>query len=370
MHSQRSLQQPRKSPFPRTVWGLTWKITVVLWLGTSLIFVDETEDVIIERLGKIAAVYDKASPQGNDRGLHFKFPWPLDIARRFDRRTQIFEPLAREMFTRDRKNLTVGSYLCWRIAETPLEKEGRLVDRPVVRFYRSLGDVKSAEQRLDSRLRSILSAEIGRRELSDLLLSEDSVSPPATPEPLRQLSQKILELVRRREHETLDLDDRDGIEIVDAGIRRLNLPEGNLFSVYERMRKEREKIAQYYRSVGEAEKTVIESRARRQSEELLARAEADARRIKGQGEATALGIRNAAYLKDPEFFQFLRTLDAYRKILSNRTSLILSTSSPLFKLLTEGIVNAPQGPSREPMIPTKPPKEESLPVTPDGKEAP
>lgn len=321
----------------RRLWGMFWKVDLILWLLTCLLFVDETEYVIVERLGKIVAVYDRVSPSNSDRGLHFKLPWPFEIARRFDRRTQLFSAPAREMFTRDRKNLTVGSYLCWRIAESKGDEGRDLLRRPVVRFYRSLGNVATAEARLESRARSILSAEIGQRELGELLLSRDSESPPDERVPLADLSKKLLELTRQRENEGESLSERDGIEIVDAGIKRLNLPEGNLFSVYERMRKEREKIAQYYRSAGEAEKTVIESRARRHSEELLARAEADARRIKGEGEATALQIRNGAYAKDPEFFQFLRTLEAYRKILNSKTTLILSTASPLFRLLTEGV---------------------------------
>lgn len=356
--------QQKTNGFSRRAWGIFWRLDLVLWLMTCILFVDETEYVIVERLGKISAVYDQTNPAQSDRGLHFKLPWPLEAARRFDRRTQLFDSPAREMFTRDRKNLTVGSYLCWKIAETKGAPSRDLLQRPVVRFYRTLGNVTTAESRLDSRVRSILSAEIGRRELGELLLSGDSESPPSAGEPLRDLSDKLLTLCRKRENEKSDLAERDGIEIVDAGIKRLNLPEGNLFSVYERMRKEREKIAQYYRSAGEAEKTVIESRARRHSEELLARAEADARRIKGEGEATALGIRNAAYAKDPDFFQILRTLEAYRKILGTKTTLILSTSSPLFKLLTEGVPEESSG--NHPV--TEPIPEPEKPDAPERKE--
>ncbi len=358
-------QEPKTNSISRRAWGIFWKLDVVLWLLTCILFVDESEYVIVERLGKIVAVYDQVEPERSDRGLHFKLPWPLEVARRFDRRTQLFDSPAREMFTRDRKNLTVGSYLCWRIAETKGKPSDDLLQRPVVRFYRTLGNVTTAEARLDSRVRSILSAEIGRRELGELLLSGDSESPPAEGEPLRNLSAKLLSLSKKRENEKSELSERDGIEIIEAGIKRLNLPEGNLFSVYERMRKEREKIAQYYRSAGEAERTVIESRARRHSEELLARAEADARRIKGEGEATALGIRNAAYAKDPDFFQILRTLEAYRKILGTKTTLILSTSSPLFKMLTEGIPGD-VGPTTTNEAPVAPPKREKAPEPREG----
>jgi membrane protease subunit HflC len=103
------------------------------------------------------------------------------------------------------------------------------------------------------------------------------------------------------------------------------------------MRKEREKIAQRYRSAGEAEKLVIESQARRQSEEILAKAGTDAARIRGEGEAEALRIRNNAHSRDPEFYQVLRTLESYKKILNQKTTFVLSASSGLLKLLTEGV---------------------------------
>jgi len=92
---------------------------------TSVVFVDESEFVLVETLGRIVAVYDRADPKdgarndarNNDRGLHFKLPWPVAMVRRFDRRQQLFDPPGREMFTRDKKNITVSSYLCWKIAD-------------------------------------------------------------------------------------------------------------------------------------------------------------------------------------------------------------------------------------------------------------
>jgi len=135
--------------------------------------------------------------------------------------------------------------------------------------------------------------------------------------------------------------DRLGIELVDLRIKRINLPEGNRTAVYERMRTERERIAERYRSAGLAEKTRIESQARRQSDELLARAEADAERIRGEGEAEAIHILNQAHARDPEFYEFQRTLATYTKILSERTTIVLSSGSKLFRLLTEGVPQPP-----------------------------
>src|SRR5690242_17797277 len=93
---------------------------LLVWVAlTSVVFVDETEFVLVETLGKISRVYDQTDPETGDRGLHFKLPWPIATVRSFDRRQQLFDPPGREMFTRDRKNVTVSSYLCWKIAPAP-----------------------------------------------------------------------------------------------------------------------------------------------------------------------------------------------------------------------------------------------------------
>src|SRR5262249_57979353 len=108
---------------------------------------------------------------------------------------------------------------------------------------------------------------------------------------------------------------RLGIERGDLGMKRTILPDGNRMAVYERMRTERERIAERYRSAGLAERVRIESQARRQSDEILARAEADAERIRGTGEAEAILILNQAHAEDPEFYEFQRTPATHSKTL-------------------------------------------------------
>jgi membrane protease subunit HflC len=309
---------------------------LVVWAATtSVVFVDETEFVLVETLGKISAVYDQTDPEMGDRGLHFKLPWPIATVRRFDRRQQLFDPPGREMFTRDRKNVTVSSYLCWRIAPAPAA-DTPIADRPVIRFFRSLGTPILAEARLDSQLRSTLSSEFGQVELGDLLSVRESDAGVSGDSALDGIASRALEALSRGEGGN-SMRDRLGIELIDLRIKRINLPEGNRLAVYERMRTERERIAERYRSAGLAEKTRIESQARRQSDELLARADADAERIRGAGEAEAIRIINQAHAQDPEFYEFQRTLAAYGKILNDRTTLVLSSGSRLFRLLTDGV---------------------------------
>jgi membrane protease subunit HflC len=327
-------------------------------VSTSMVFVDETEFVLIERLGRIVAVYDNADPLHGDRGLHWKLPWPISTTRRFDRRQQLFDPPGREMFTRDRKNITVSAYACWRIAPADpagLGSSGEPGAHPVVTFFQTLGSMRAAEALLEARTRAALSTEIGRVDLSELLNAENSEAAPQGASPLALVAASTLARLRSGP-EGAGLREALGIELVDLRIKRINLPEGNRLAVYERMRSERERIAERYRSAGQAESLRIESLSRRKAEEILARADADAERIKGEGDAEAIRILNQSHARDPEFYEFERTLAAYGRILTSKTTLVLSSGSRLFRLLTEGVGEAaradvapkPGQPPREP----------------------
>lgn len=336
---------------------------LVAWLSTAIVFVDETEVVLLERLGKVVAVLDRP----DDRGLNVKLPWPLGTARRFDRRTQLFDPLGREVFTRDRKNVTIDAYVCWKIAEPTPDSE--LLDRPAVRFFRSLGTAETAEARLETRVRSSLASRIAMVELGDLLSVSDSESPPknSTEMSLDLVSQQLLDDVRQRADEESSVLERLGIEIVDVRIKRINFPRGNQQAVFERMKSERQKIAGRYRSAGLAQNAVIRSQADRQYNEIISRAEAEAERIRGTGEADALAVLNEAHARDPEFYQTLRTLDSYKSIINEKTTLVLSASSSLLKLLVDGVPDASAGVSSDNAAQDSDPKEKSPGSRNDGE---
>lgn len=335
--------KPKGPQHPFWVWLLA--IIGLLLLPTMFVFVDETELVIVERFGRIATVYDQPA----DRGLHVKLPWPFASARRFDRRLQLLSPAGREAFTRDRKNVTVEAYVCWKIADGDSAANA---DRPVVKFFQGLGNLQVADARLSSRLQSILTEQIGRSELSELLSASHSEAGPGEGEsPLAKVSQSIRAELEKRPDETTSLRDRLGVEIVDVRIRRLNLPTGNMQAVFERMRSERQKIAERYRSAGMAESRMIRSQADRQAGELLAKANADAERIRGEGDAAAIHILNEAHAKDPEFAELLQTLEAYKQILNERTTLILSGSNSLLKVLMRGLPEQNSSPMPPPATP-------------------
>lgn len=310
-------------------------VLVACWLLTCVIFVDETEVVIVERLGRIVSVRDAGG------GLEFKAPWPIGTVRRFDKRLQLFDPPGREMFTRDKKNVVVDAYICWRIADAPATSESHL-ERPAVRFFRSLGTLQAAQSHLETRVRSSLATRIAQAELSDLLRVTDPESPPeANPKiSLDSIAADLLKDVRQRAEDAEPIEQQLGIEVVDVRIKRINFPLGNQQSVFERMKSERQKIADRYRSAGLAESTVIRSHADRQHNEVMTKANAEAERIRGEAEAESLAILNRSHAKDPEFYALLQTLDAYKKVLNERTTLVLSASSNLFKLLVEGVPQA------------------------------
>lgn len=311
----------------------------VAWASTCIVFVDETEVVLIERLGQIVAVYDR----DDDRGLAVKFPWPLGTVRRFDRRVQLFNPPGREMFTRDKKNVTVDAYVCWRIAHPVAESEP--LARPAVNFFRSLGSISVAQGLLETRVRSALTSRIAQVEMGDLMSVSDPESPPLDNQriTLSSLSTELLAELQGVSENGQSLRETLGVELVDVRIKRVNFPLGNQQAVFERMRSERQKIADRYRSAGLAESTVIRSRADRQHAEIMAKADADAERIRGEAEAESLRIINTAQARDPEFYRTLKMLDGYKKLLNDRTTLVVSASSDLFKLLFDGPPPPPKG---------------------------
>lgn len=320
---------------------------------SSVIIVDETQAVLVERLGEIVTVYD----QPEDRGLHFKLPWPIDSVRSFDRRVHLFDPPGREIFTGDQRNITIDAYVCWRVSQSEEPSGGDLLDRPVVRFFRGLGDREIAEARLESRVQSILTKHIGEESFASLLsVTNSEAGPDASQRGLLDvIADRIRDDLVKRSDESQSIGERWGIEIVDFRIKRINLPVGNQPAVFERMRSERRRIADGYRSEGMAENTKIKGRAKREYDEIIARARSESERIRGQAEADAFAILNKAHAMDPEFYRVIKTLDTYRSIINDKTTLVLSTSGKLFRLLVDGVDESTelQPPNINPATPTK-----------------
>ena len=127
--------------WPRRLFAWAIGLAALGLAPTCLVFVDETELVLVQRFGRIVAVYDQPA----DKGPHLKWPWPMETSLRFDRRLRLSAPPGRELFTRDRKNLIVEAYVGWKIPEPTADELADPLSRPVVRFYRSLGQPELAE---------------------------------------------------------------------------------------------------------------------------------------------------------------------------------------------------------------------------------
>lgn len=281
-------------------------LALVVLAVSSLLVVDETEFAVVTSLGRIAAVY---GDDPHESGLHAKAPWQHVL--RIDKRLKVFEPAPREVITGDKRNLEVASYVVWRVAD------------PVL-FLRAAGSHELAEARLHERISAGLSDAIGHRDLSALA----SIDPKLWA--LDALTAEISNSVSTAASREL------GVEVVDIRLRRFNHPIEVRPAVFELIRSERRQVAARTRAEGEAQYVTITSQADSARDTILAKAEAEARRIRGSAEAEATRVLNEAHGRDPKFFEFLRTLDSYRSILDGQTTVVLSSSSPLLKLLSQG----------------------------------
>jgi len=273
---------------------------LIVWL--SMFTVAETDIAIVTLFGRPTRTVA-------DAGLHFK--WPFETVLRFDKRLTVYDPGSSEFLTRDKKNLVIGSAVCWRIVDPN-------------KFLQTVGDATGAEMRLHDLVWATLAADIGRVDLADLLSIE----------PGHARVQALGDQVRTTA--TVETERRFGISVVDLQLKRINFPEQNKYAVYARMRAERDRIAKEYRAQGEEQALRIRAEADRQRTQLMAEAYRDAERLKGAGDAEAARIYGQAYGKNPQFYKFLRTLESYKKILNEKTSIILSGDSELLKLLTQG----------------------------------
>jgi modulator of FtsH protease HflC len=279
-------------------------LVVLLW--ASVFTVSETDTAIVTMFGRPTRTITSA-------GLQFK--WPVESVLRFDRRLMVYDPGSSEFLTKDKKNLVLGSAVCWHIVDAG-------------RFLQTLGDVSGAEMRLHDLVWAALAAALGRLELSELL----------SVEPGKARIQALADQVRTSA--TAETEKRFGVALVDVQLKRVNFPEQNKEAVFARMRAERERIAKEYRAQGEEIAIKVRAEADRQREQLLAEAYRDSEKLKGEGDAEAARIYGQAFGKNPQFYKFLRTLESYKKILNDKTSIILSADSDLLKLLTQGRADA------------------------------
>lgn len=270
-------------------------LAVVLIAGLSSIFViDETELGIVTQFGEYKRSVDRP-------GLHFKTPF-LQTVHRMESRLISSDTPPAEYLTLDKKRLVADPITRFRIVD-PL------------RFYTTVYDQSGAKARLDDIVNSELRREIASHNFGEIV--------GHAREPLMQeVAKRVLEKTRGF-----------GIHVLDVRIRRADLPREVQESVFQRMRAERDRVAKQYRSEGEEEAAKIRAETDKEKTILLAKAYETAQRARGEGDAESTRIYADVHGKDPEFYSFIRSLEAYDRSIGDRSSLVVSTGSDLFKYL-------------------------------------
>ena len=272
----------------------------LVWL--SVYTVSEQDIVIITRFGR---------PIGQpvtQTGPHPKLPGFIDQINRLDRRIQVFKTRPLQLLLGDQNPIIMTCYVCWQISD-PLT------------FFQSLATNEIAQEKLADMVNARLGSILGDYSLPQII----NTNPKQVK--LAEIEKRILEECNRQARAQY------GLRVVDMGIRRITYPTIVTESVYNRMKAEREKEAKKYRAEGDEEAAKIEAEADKQVSDILSEAYKTSEVIKGEGDSESIRIRGEAYSRDPEFYQFLDSLETYKKILGRDTTLILSTNSDLFRYL-------------------------------------
>ena len=284
----------------KTLAGL---VVILVGVNSTLFVVSEFERGVKLRFGKLI----EADIQP---GLHVKLPF-VDIVRIFDARILSVDAQPASFFTIEKKRLIVDSYAKWRISN-------------VEAYYKATGGVESvARNRLANRVNTGLRNQFGTRTLHEVVSGErDLLMKNIT----NNLNQSVL--------------DELGIEVIDVRVKRIDLPQEVSGPVYRRMTAEREKEARELRSTGKERAEKIRASADRERTIELANAYRDAEQIRGDGDAEAAKIYALAYEEDPEFYAFVRSLNAYKQSFANKGDIMLvEPDGDFFKYLKQQTVN-------------------------------
>jgi membrane protease subunit HflC len=272
-------------------------VVLLVFLGASPVFiVDITQTALVIQLG--APVRNITEP-----GLYLKIPFIQEVTY-FDKRLLDYDSSPQEVITQDKKTLLVDNYAKWRITD-PLK------------VYQNFQTQRGALRRLDDIIYSELRVELGRHDLPDIVSKTRSA---------------IMATVTQRANEKAAAY---GIEIYDVRIKRADLPEQNEKAVFARMQAERERQAKQYRAEGAEEAQKIRSEAEKDRDIILAEAYKEAEQIRGEGDAKAFRIYSNAYRQDQKFFEFTRSMEAYRKTFRKNSTIILTPDSEFIKYLRQ-----------------------------------
>lgn len=276
-------------------------LAVIAWFASSTLFiVSERNYALVFKLGEWQRTI-------TEPGLYFKLPSPLQNVVMLDKRVQTIESGDTERIqTSEKKNLIIDSYIKWRIQDPR-------------QFYISFGsDTKAAQNRLNAQIRDALNASVNTRTVRAVVSQERDI-----------VMAEILQNVELRAKPL-------GIQVVDVRLKRIEFSQEVSDSVYTRMQAERKQEANSLRANGAAESETIRADADRRVQEVLAEANAKAQAIRGEGDAQAAKIYAEAYSRNPDFYSFYNSMNAYKNVFSSKNDLlVVDPKSEFFKYFKE-----------------------------------
>lgn len=269
-------------------------LVALILVMQCLFTVDETQQAIVLQLGK--PVSDSLKP-----GLHFKLPFVQNVVY-IDSRVLNYEANPAEVLTKDKQNLVVDNYAKFRIVD-PLK------------FYQTLRSVDRAKARLDDLVYAEVRVAIGSYTMKEVVSSRRA---------------EIMSIVTSNVNDTVK---NFGLQIVDVRVKRTDLPPQNEKAIFGRMRAERERDAKRYRSEGLEESAKIKSNAEKERTVILAEAGRASDVIRGEGDAVATKTYADALGQSPDFYSFMRSMDAYKKSLRENGRVVMTPGSGFLKYL-------------------------------------
>ncbi|MFT4938628.1 MAG: membrane protease subunit HflC [Paraglaciecola sp.] len=282
-------------------------LIVVIALGalalSSLFIVTEGDKAIVIQFGKVQRNTETDKTVVFEPGLHFKLPF-IDRVVTLDARIQTLDEIPSRFVTSEKKDLIVDLYVKWKIQD-------------FARYYLATGGFKdSAEILLQQKVNNGLRSEFGTRTISQIVSGERS------------------ELMDEAMAQAASSSDELGIEIIDVRVKQINLPPEVRNFIFQRMRTERDAVAREHRSEGKEQSEIIKADMDAKVTVMLADAERNARKLRGEGEALAAEIYANTYTKDPEFYNFLRSMDAYKNTFNDKQDvLIIEPDSDFFRYM-------------------------------------
>lgn len=283
----------------KTIGYLVVAALVLVIAANTLFVVNEFQRGVLLQFGRVTN--DDLEP-----GIHIKVPF-IDSVRRFDARVLTLDARPERFLTVDKKSMMVDSFAKWRIID-------------VGKFYTATnGEEDRAERLLSQRINEGLRNEVAQRSIQEVVSGERDQLMESISTQLNEFTQTSM-----------------GVEIIDIRVKRIDLPDEVSGQVFQRMRAEREREAREHRSKGREQAEVIRADADRQKIIIEAEAYREAELIRGEGDAKAAAIYASAYNQDPEFYSFVRSLNAYKNTFAGKEDiLLLDPKSDFFRYLND-----------------------------------